>query len=136
MQRTIKRLLAELAVDHRGSPASVLITIIIAMRGKNIALLACRQSVPSVRVGLASSSRETRHTSTSSITLRSYYHTSRVLRYASEAKPDAQATERKKRLVILGSGWGAMSLLKGLDQVSTVKIDRLCIRSLCSRCAS
>lgn len=28
-----------------------------------------------------------------------------------------RSTPRKERLVILGSGWGAMSLLKGLDQV-------------------
>lgn len=52
-----------------------------------------------------------------------HLHTSRNNQYAKVSSPTfdlkrGKGKDGKERLVILGSGWGAMSLLKSLNQVS------------------
>lgn len=52
-----------------------------------------------------------------------YFHTFRSNQYAKVSSTNVESKkgkgkDGKERLVLLGSGWGAMSLLKSLDQVS------------------
>jgi hypothetical protein len=46
-------------------------------------------------------------------------HTSRACSYA-EVVPRVNGKSGKERLVILGSGWGAMALIKALDKVGDI----------------